>query len=208
VSRTCAIPGCGRKERARGLCSAHETRSRRGRPLTDPVGPPGGFHVQSDPDGRFGALTRARFASRYTPEPNTGCWLWTAGVNRDGYGQFGAPDGSHAAHRYSLELVNGPIPDGLYVCHKCDQPACVNPDHLFLGTQTDNMHDAAVKGRTRGGVPKLSKTDLTAILAARGAGDGCRLVGRRFGVSQMTVWKIWRGDHRGASRLAAALEDA
>lgn len=84
------------------------------------------------------------------------CWLWKGTKTRLGYGQIGADaqPGIYRpavlyAHRVAWELANGPIPTGLFVCHRCDTPGCVRPDHLFLGTQTDNMRDAAKKGRIR-----------------------------------------------------------
>lgn len=81
------------------------------------------------------------------------CWLWTARTNNWGYGAIcagGMNNGWLRAHRVAWELTNGPIPKGAYVLHKCDVPACVNPDHLWLGSLKDNTQDMMRKGRTRG----------------------------------------------------------
>jgi hypothetical protein len=85
-----------------------------------------------------------------------GCWLWTGGKFRRGYGAFKrrGPDGrfqQQKAHRVSYEWLVGPVPDGLCVLHTCDNPPCVNPAHLFLGTNLDNSEDRRVKGRSRNG---------------------------------------------------------
>lgn len=79
------------------------------------------------------------------------CWLWTGMVNRSGYGIF-TPSKNYRrlAHRVVWVLTNGPIPDGLFVCHHCDVRNCIRPDHLFLGTQRDNIVDASRKGRMPG----------------------------------------------------------
>ena len=81
------------------------------------------------------------------------CWLWTGGLNGPGrYGIFALSHGHQVyAHRFSWELHYGPIPDGLDCCHHCDNPPCVRPDHLFVGTVTANMADARQKGRTHQG---------------------------------------------------------
>ena len=87
-----------------------------------------------------------RFSSKVEPCPATGCWLWTACITR-GYGRFKLDGVLAIAHRVSWELHVGPIPDGMYVLHRCDVRSCVNPNHLFLGTQLDNMKDASSKDR-------------------------------------------------------------
>jgi hypothetical protein len=92
-----------------------------------------------------------RFAEKFTPEPNTGCYLWLGACWPGGYGIIGGERGSHhrQAHRVAWELAHGePPPDDMEVCHTCDQPCCVNDRHLFLGTHQDNMDDRGRKGRT------------------------------------------------------------
>jgi len=89
-------------------------------------------------------------------DKSDGCWLWTAALNPDGYGRFVvqmSPQKVRGAHRVAWELMNGAIPNGLSVLHQCDTPACVNPEHLFLGTQQDNVADMVAKGRWNGHSP-------------------------------------------------------
>jgi hypothetical protein len=81
-------------------------------------------------------------------ERTESCWLWRGAQRGSGYGGFHWRNISHYAHRKAWELINGPIADGLHVCHHCDNPPCVRPDHLFLGTQADNNHDRDRKGRS------------------------------------------------------------
>lgn len=80
-----------------------------------------------------------------------GCWEWQGTRNGAGYGLFWALGRQWRAHRVSWELGNGPIPDGINVCHRCDHPPCVRPDHLFLGNQQANIQDAVAKGRKKTG---------------------------------------------------------
>lgn len=88
-----------------------------------------------------------RFDANVIPEPMSGCHIWVAGVNQDGYGSIRCDGIRKRAHRVAWERVHGEVPDGLWVLHRCDNPSCVNPSHLFLGTAKDNAVDMARKGR-------------------------------------------------------------
>ena len=96
------------------------------------------------------------------PEPNSGCWLWTGRVARNGYGTWGGGRSGEriSAHRLAWQEANGPVPDGLQVLHRCDVRCCVNPEHLFLGTARENTRDMMAKGRARfvGGAFNAAKT--------------------------------------------------
>lgn len=97
---------------------------------------------------------QASFADQVELQPEDGCWLWRGTTTRDGYGRVQWRGKKLLAHRRAWEIVNGPIPDGLVVCHRCDTPGCVRAErggrgHLFLGTQRDNIRDAMRKGRHR-----------------------------------------------------------
>ena len=98
-----------------------------------------------------------RFEDKFITEPNSGCWIWFAASDDKGYGRFrigSKLDGSRQnaiAPRVSWLIYRGDLPEELCVLHRCDNPACVNPDHLFLGTHLDNMHDCVQKNRTSKG---------------------------------------------------------
>lgn len=143
---------------------------------------------------------RERFYNAFEFDLNGGCWLWFgAMINGTGYGSISHNSKNIAAHRLSWEIHHGPIPDGLCVCHHCDVRACVNPDHLFLGTHADNMHDKDRKGR--GGYllgeenhsSKLKARDIPIILDRLRQGQTCRQIGDSYGLTECAINAIRRG---------------
>lgn len=130
------------------------------------------------------------------------CWEWTAGKIGERYGKFWIDGKYYGAHRLSWQFAYGAIPEGLYVCHHCDNTGCVNPYHLFLGTQKDNLQDAAKKGRTaRGeadGASKLTENDVLEIRELLAEGERSQLdIANEFGVGRRTIGDIKSGKNWG-----------
>ena len=122
-----------------------------------------------------------------------GCWDWMAYKNACGYGVIGIAGKATLAHRLSYELHRGEIPSDMCVCHSCDNPGCVNPDHLWVGSRKDNMVDMAAKGRAPGKPgeknfnAKLCEVDVGII---RSVGSPARKVAEFFDVSVSTIYKV------------------
>lgn len=185
----CAVDGCDSKSRANGLCNKHLMRMRN-TGTTDP-----GSKARGPIEDRFGKLFEKR-------KPND-CWLWRGDVNHNGYGRIAVgakSEGSVLAHRVAWEIANGPMPKGIWVVmHKCDTPACVNPAHLKLGTQTDNLADMRAKNRGYRGFDvqpirgedhhdcRFTEADVMLIRAAKG---GLKALADRYGVNRTSIIKI------------------
>lgn len=144
-----------------------------------------------------------RFWSR--TNKSDGCWLWIGRLNSHGYGTISASGKHMLAHRYSYQINVGPIPDGLLVCHSCDNPRCVNPAHLFVGTQLQNMRDAKAKGRMvlpprlsgdSNPITKLHHHDIQAIRLRWASGESQCSIARDYQVSDALISNLIRGKYR------------
>jgi hypothetical protein len=177
MSGNCSFPECGHAVRARGLCATHWSQLDRTGTLRTikPLGRP--------------ALER--LLSLMTPEPNTGCWLWVGG-NVRGYGVMSINRKHLLAHRVSFALHIGPIADGLEVCHRCDNPSCINPAHLFLGSHAANMADMARKGRASS-KSMVTPEDVAEICRRRGLGEQWKSIARDYPFSLTYVIRIGTG---------------
>jgi hypothetical protein len=131
------------------------------------------------------------FTNSIAINSETGCWEWVGSVNNKGYGQFFFNGKKWFAHRYSYKYFVGDIGD-LHVCHSCDNPKCVNPDHLFLGTRFDNMRDKVLKGRSNMPI-KLSKEDVWNIKKLKADNKGNTEIARIYKIDESTVRGIITG---------------
>ncbi len=147
-----------------------------------------------------------RMASKIIPMPYCGCHIWIGFMDGCGYGRVAEPDPSTKvkfAHRVAYEVTHGAIPDGLCVCHKCDTPACVNPEHLFLGTRRENNADMLAKGRSaylrkdmkrvRGEQVHCAKLRTEQVIEIRNSPLSTQALANKFSVRFQTVWEARKG---------------
>jgi len=137
-----------------------------------------------------------RFYTHVSVSKKNECWEWLGSTSK-GYGRFGFNGKMMQANRFAFWIATGHYPGDLCVCHSCDNPACVNPAHLFLGTMKDNMEDAVKKGRTAVGVmngkAKLTEDEVQEIRARyEAAGFTQKQLARRYGVTQQCIHFILR----------------
>lgn len=155
--------------------------------------------------GKYGEYKKRGVNDRFWEKVAVGekddCWEWKASC-RHGYGQFGVRAGYiEIAHRYSWIIANGPIPDGLCALHKCDNPKCVNPNHLFLGTRADNTMDMCEKGRnrsrptlgTKNGASKLSEEQVLGVVTRHTSGESIHSLSRSLKISRPSIKAILVG---------------
>lgn len=181
AKQTCSL--CSRDAHSRGLCNAHYKSERRAGRLFTVIRPKG--------------LTLIDAFAWYMPgdPPDHGCWDWASpNVDKDGYGLFAWGIGNMRAHRASYEIFNGVIPDDLLVLHICDRPVCVQPLHLVVGTNDDNMSDMVERERALRGVEhhnaKFSPDTVRELRRLFEEGHSKKSLARRFDVSDNAVRRV------------------
>lgn len=185
----CNFDGCTRDSKCKGFCDMHYRRLLKNGSVYDY----GSRKVDIGNDVE-------RFHKKYIIDENN-CWIWQGGTRGSDiskqYGRHFANGKSINAHRFSYSIHIGEIPEGIYVCHKCDVPLCVNPNHLFLGTHNDNMKDMVQKNRSyKGrGENKKGKSKLTNKQAYEIKNNKLSQskLGKIYGVAQTTIGRIKRG---------------
>lgn len=179
----CSVPGCNRPVRTSGFCNRHHIKWLR---HGDPIGKQERHH---------GLTLRERMAVYTQIGPD--CWEWIGGKNARGYGVINDGTRAQLAHRIAWLLEHGHLPAELGVLHHCDNPACVRPSHLFIGTRADNNADMLAKGRYRAGTnpprgdstwnAKLSEADVRHIRTTKERGTD---LAKRYGVTKATISDI------------------
>lgn len=188
----CSVEKCGRDVVARVMCHMHYKKVLRGGIAT----------IDNRSANKKDALTR--FLTKFRIAPDTGCWEWI-GSKFGGYGMVWIEEGRNiGAHRFSWEAFKGPIPEGMFVCHHCDNRKCVNPNHLFLGTHADNMADMDKKNRRgtlRGNACPWKKLSSNAVATIKDLllkkAASRKVLAEQYGVSESTIYdivnnKTWR----------------
>lgn len=180
TTNICKIEGCEGTVVGYGWCQMHYVR----------------WKIHGDPN--YKKTLRDRFELGFTKRID-GCWIWNKSTKEGRYGQISVGRKMERVHRVSWNLYFGEIPSGMYVLHKCDNPLCVNPAHLFIGTQKDNMDDMIEKGREpnlrgeRNGRSKLVENDVRGIRKLLLIGERQKDIAIKFGVSLNIVSYIATG---------------
>lgn len=181
-TNSCLVAYCQKEAKKVGYCTNHYYAFRK---YGDPTKLAQKQHHGLTLKERFDVYTKRK----------DGCWEWVGYRDPNGYGRMDVSDRPMLAHRVSYLVHYGSIPDGMAVLHKCDQPKCVNPEHLFLGTQADNVRDMHAKGRARKralrgpehGMAKLDERKVRAIRAWQGS---LKDIAARYGITASTACDV------------------
>lgn len=199
--RICDIDGCDNKHKAKGLCPKHYERFKSyGSPYT--VHPNYKFEIPQIPS------MKEHFESKFIKKSDSECWLWNGAKDKNGYGDFNLHLNNQIkkykkvkSHRYSYELYKGKFEDSFLVCHSCDNPSCINPNHLFLGTPADNAADMVNKNRSmtgeRNNRSKLKCYQVLEIREKLANKYNQTKLAKEYGVSRFVIksiknFKIWK----------------
>lgn len=189
MNNTCSQADCGRHTHARGMCARHYNKLQRNGLLPD---------VKTMAPKNLSASERLAFHGwEVTP---SGCHEWQGSATDDGYGTIRFEGQLWLAHRLSYVAANGPIPDGRVVRHRCDNPPCINPEHLLLGSIAENVDDCVRRGRKARGervsTHKVTDAEVLAIQAASREGAKARELALKYGVSKSHITRIVAGTRR------------
>lgn len=177
----CTLNGCNGKHKAMGYCDLHYRR----------------FKESGDPEYWKWPIESDRFWAKVDKGRDDECWEWKAGLSMGGYGKYSLKGNTVLAHRMSYVMANGDIPNGLFVCHSCDNRKCVNPNHLWLGSSQDNATDCLNKNRTlkgeSNGNSKLNNEQVLKIRSLIRDGRSISSIARDFNISNPIIANIRDG---------------
>jgi hypothetical protein len=188
-TKICSIADCKNVVLVKGVCNTHYIRIKKNKPV--------------ETKSCYELTPKERLLKFVKINEETNCWDWIGAKNRKGYGSLHFGGKTRIAHRMSYELYVGEIPSGLLVCHHCDQPECINPEHLFLGTDLDNSNDKFLKGRQRFLVgednvtSKLTTFEIVEIKNMLKEGIGLTVIAKKYNTSRSNIdsikkHKSWR----------------
>lgn len=191
MNNICSASACGLARHAGDYCAKHYTRLKRYGDIYKVLPKGGSAHT------RKYKTIQERFLDSFEAVTESGCWIWTKNLFNNGYGCLTWNNNREGAHRFSYAHFKGAFDSSLFVCHKCDNPSCVNPEHLFLGTPEENFDDMRKKRRhgigSRNGRAKLTEKDVLDIRAAEPVRGMSPRLSRKYGVSVTMIRYIREG---------------